>query len=396
MIYLDHAAATPLDVRVLNTILPYFHEKYGNPSSLHTFGQQSREAINQARQLIANFIECNPKEIIFTSSGTESNNLAIFGIAQAYEKHGHHLITTQIEHESVLEPYRHLEKQGWEVTYLPVDRDGIVKIAALEKALSPKTTLVSIMTANNEIGTIQPIKKFAAIIKKYKDKQKPRPDQETKLTPPFFHTDACQAAGTLGINHNSLGIDLLSFNGSKIYGPKGIGALYLKKGINLTSQQYGGSQEYKRRAGTENVPAIIGLAKALEIAQQSQTVENKRLIKLRDYCFKKIQINLKNIILNGHLTQRLPNNLNLTIKGIEGEILLMRLDQAGIFASAGSACTAGSTEPSHVLRAIGRSKQEAYGSIRFSLGHSNDEVQIKHFLKTFLQIVKEIRAESGR
>ena len=411
-IYLDHASATPLDPRVATAMQPFLNELYGNPSSLHTAGQKAKEGVDRARRTVAGILGASAQEIIFTGGGTESNNLALLGIAEAYAHQGKHIITSAIEHESVLEPLRYLEKErGFKVTFLPVDREGKVKLEALEQALTPQTILVSIMMANNEVGTIQPIREIAKIIKNYALKNaSSSPTVKAKSSPasgaasPLFHTDACQAAGVLDLNVKEWGIDLLTLNGSKIYGPKGVGMLYVRNGVSFFPQIRGGGQERKRRAGTENVPAIVGLAEALRLAQAEKETENTRLTHLRERFIEGVQSLLKSLPasgaasppwLNGHPTDRLPNNIHFTIPGIEGETLLLRLDMEGVYASAGSACTAGSTDPSHVLLAMGISKRDAYGSVRFSLGRSTTQQDVDRTVAIFARIVKELQRESG-
>jgi cysteine desulfurase len=361
---------------VLDAMTPFFSETFGNPSSLHSIGQKAKQEIDKARRTCAEFLNASPREIIFTSGGTESDNLAIFGCAGTGS-----LITSSIEHEAVLEPMKVFGKKGSNVTYLPADPQGLIKADALKQALSSETSLVSLMAANNEVGTIQPIAEFAQIIH----------DNSKAL----FHTDACQATGVMDLNVKDLGVDLLTLNGGKIYGPKGIGLLYVKQGIKLQPQLYGGGQEHRLRSGTQNVAAIIGLAKAIELTQGKSTHENERLAKMRDHFIKATLAELDDVTLTGAPTQRLPNNISFIIKGVESEILLMRLDMEGIFASAGSACTAGNAEPSHVLLALGHSKQEAHTAVRFSLGRGTTQDDLDHVLKTFLQIVKDIRKESG-
>jgi cysteine desulfurase len=381
-IYCDHAATTPLDPRVLEAMLPYFNETYGNPSSLHTPGQQARQGIDKARRAISKTLNCSTKELFFTSGGTESNNLALRGIAQNREHKGKHIITTQIEHESILEPLAQLEKEGFEVTYLPVDSEGFVKLETLEAALRADTILVSIMAANNEIGTIQPLAAISEILKKQEN-------------PPLFHTDACQAAGALPLDLDSWGVDLMTLNGSKIHGPKGIGLLYVKNGVQFAAQIRGGGQERKKRAGTENMPGIVGLATALWLAQEEREDNNEKVRLMRDQLWEGVQSELPDLVLNGSWEKRLPNNLNFTVKGVEGEILLMRLDMEGIYASAGSACTAGNAKPSHVLLALGVSKQDAYNAVRFSLGKGNTVEEVAEVVKVFVKVVREIRKESA-
>jgi cysteine desulfurase len=389
-IYLDHAATTPMDPRVLEAMTPYFSETFGNPSSLHSAGQAARQAVDGARRSIAGFVGASPRELIFTSGGTESDNLALFGVAHAYKDQGKHVIVSAIEHEAILEPVRTLEKAGFKVAIVGADQDGIIKLDELEKALTPETIFISLMLANNEVGTIQPISKAAQLVRRHKKALGRGPTQ-----PPFLHTDACQAAGVLSLNVRDLGVDLLTLNGSKIYGPKGIGLLYVREGIKLEPQVCGGGHEHGRRSGTLNVPGIIGLAKALELAQAERENENKRLTCMRDKFIEKALELLPDIQLTGHTSDRLPNNISFMIKGVESEILLMRLDMEGIYASAGSACTAGNAEPSHVLLAMGFSKQEARTAVRFSLGHSTTEEELENVENMFIDAVKDIRSESG-
>ena len=414
-IYLDSAAATPMDPRVLKTMLPYFCEEYGNPSSLHTLGSKAREAVDHARKTIADFLNTthgakrselsppafspqrsevrspnfflSPTEIIFTGSGTESDNLAVFGIADAYASRGKHLITTAIEHEAVLKPMKALEKKGFRVTYLPVNREGIVKLDALEKALTKETILVSVMAANNEIGTLQPLAEIARILQHH--------HKENKIEFPFFHTDACQAPNAIKLDVKAMGVDLLTLNGSKIYGPKGIGLLWVKKGIKLTPQMLGGGQEQGLRAGTHNVPAIVGFAEAFRLVEKDREVENEKQKTLRIKLLSGIQTHFPKLKVNGSLDHRLPGNLNITLRAIPGEVLLMKLDNAGIYASAGSACTAGSADPSHVLLAMGLSRDDAFNSIRFSLGRFTTKKEIDTVIEVFEKIAKELKKQSG-
>ncbi|MBT5016866.1 cysteine desulfurase [Candidatus Peregrinibacteria bacterium] len=383
-IYLDYAATTPVDPQVLEVMKPYFTENFANPSSLHTSGQEAKKDVDQARKKVAGVLGASSTEVVFTGSGTESNNLAIFGIA-ANAPAGAHFITSAIEHESVLEPFKELEKRGFRVTYLMPEKSGIISVDDLKNALTDDTVFVSVMYANNEIGTIQPITEIGEML---------RAQKITKNTP-IFHTDACQAAGALPLDVNELGVDLLTLNGGKIYGPKGVGALYVRSGIEIKPQIYGGGHERGLRSGTENVPGIIGLAATLQLVQARRDQESSRLITLRDQLLTGLQKRVPDLILNGDLEQRLPNNLNLVVTGVEGEILLLRLDMEGIDASAGSACTAGHTEPSHVLLALGRSKQEAYQSVRLSLGHLTTAAEIDRVLEIFPKVVAEIRKESG-
>jgi len=421
-IYLDHASTTYLIPEVIKAMRPYYEGIYGNPGSIHQEGRKAKYAIFQARKKIAQILNCQPTEIIFTGSGTESCNLAILGIAERLKsrlrqkasafadrsrlrptkvggqaKKGGHIITSQIEHSAILQPCQKLEKEGFEVTYLPVTREGIVRISDLEKALKPETILVSIMYANNEIGTIQPLKEVVSAISAYrKSRMANRSDRQLATSHlPFFHTDACQAAGFLDLDVKKLGVDLLSLNGSKIYGPKGVGLLFLKEGVQIEPQILGGGQEGGLRGGTENVAGIMGLAKALEIAQKNRIKESARLKKLRDYLIAEIQKKIPKVFLNGHPQKRLPNNINLSILDIEGEAALLWLDKYGISASTGSACDSRSLEPSHVILALGRPYEYAHGSLRFSLGKKTKKEDIDFLLKVLPKIVKNLRAISS-
>ncbi|KKT97030.1 MAG: Cysteine desulfurase [Parcubacteria group bacterium GW2011_GWC2_45_15] len=365
--YFDHAATTYLAPRVVKAMEPYWSEKFGNPSALYAKGREAKAAIDQARAQVAQIFNCSPGEIIFEGSGTESDNHALIGTALANKARGNHIITSTIEHHAVLHALGFLETQGFEVTYLPVDRDGLIKLAELEKAIRPETILVSIMLANNEIGTVQPIKEISAVIK-------------SAGQPIMFHTDACQAAGFYELDVASLGVDLMTVNGSKIYGPKGTGVLYVKKGTAIQPYIHGGGQENGRRAGTENVAGIVGLATALELVQAEKEQENERLLKLRSKLIDGL-LKIPKVVLNGHPEKRLPNNVNVTIKDIEGEAMLLHLDEYGL-------------EPSHVILALGHPYEMAHGSIRFSLGHSNTAADIDFLLKVFPPIIEKLRAMS--
>lgn len=378
-IYLDHAATTPMDPRVLEAMMPYFGPEFGNPSSIYAIAQRAKQALDEARSDVAEILGCTPEEIIFTSGGTESDNLAILGVARANKSKGNHIVTTKIEHHAVLHPCEVLEKEGFEVTYVEVEKNGIVDAEKLKAAIREDTILVSVMYANNEIGTIQPIGTIGRFCKK-------------RDIP--FHTDACQAAGALDINVDRLKVSLLTLNGSKIYGPKGVGVLYIKKGINIQPLMYGGEQERRIRPGTENVAGIVGLAKALQLAQEESEKENKRLIALRDYLIKGIETRIPKVILNGDRVERLPNNVNVSILDIEGEALLLRLDMAGFAASSGSACTSGSLDPSHVILALGHPYEIAHGSLRFSLGKNTTKKDLDNLLEVLPKIVDDLRAIS--
>ena len=376
MRYFDYAATTPCDVRVLKKMEPYFTLDFGNPSSIHQYGQIAKNAVDTARVEIAQILGCSPEEIYFTSGGTESDNLAILGTARANRTKGKHIITTTIEHHAVLHACEQLEDEGFEVTYINCDKDGIINPDEVKKAIRPDTILVSIMYANNEIGTIQPIWKIGRYCK-------------NKGIP--FHTDACQAAGVLEINVDKLIVDLMTLNGGKIYGPKGIGLLYVRKHTNIWPIMYGGEQEKRLRPGTENVPGIVGLAEALKLAQKDREKENKRLTELRDKLINGIIKTIPKVKLNGHPEKRLPNNVNVSILDIEGEAMLLRLDMLGIAASSGSACTSGSLDPSHVILALGHGYEIAHGSIRFTLGKQTKKEDIEYLLKVLPKVVEDLR-----
>lgn len=375
-IYMDHAATTPVDPQVKAAMLPYFEESFGNPGGFYELGRIAKEAVDQARSTVAGVLGCDPEEIIFTGSGTESDNLAIFGAARANKKNGNHIITSSIEHHAVDMPCKQLEKEGFEVTYLPVDSFGRVQVEAVKAALRPDTILVSIMTANNEIGTYQPIAEIGALLKEH---------------PAIFHTDACQAAGALELKVEKLGVDLLTLNGSKIYGPKGVGILYQRKGVRLRPIIFGGGQERNLRGGTENVPYIVGFAKALELAENMREEETLRLVKLRDKLIHGLIESTPKTILNGHPTERLPNNVNVSILDIEGEAFTLFLNELGIYASTGSACTSLSLDPSHVIIATGLPYECAHGSIRFTLGRHTTEEEVNYVLDVIPEIVAILR-----
>lgn len=386
-VYLDYAATTPLDHRVLEAMLPYLKDVYGNPSSFHSKGKEAKDDMDDARARLAEILHVRPDEILFTSGGTESDNLAVLGYARANQKEGKHFITSQIEHHAVLEAMMHLEKkEGFDVTYLSPDKDGLIHPEQISEALKPETIFVSIMYANNEIGTIQPISEIGNVIQKYR--------QVHGRSWPMFHTDACQASGFLDLNVEKLHVDLLTLNGSKMYGPKGTGLLYVKRGIKLQPLQFGGPQERAIRPGTENVAAIVGMAKALELVQTDKETETKRLIPLRDQLIDSILSNIPKTRLNGHTTQRLPNNVNISFMDIEGEALVLYLDAAGIYASTGSACTSASLDPSHVIMALGMPYEVAHGSIRFTLGHSTTKEDVDYVLKILPPLVEKLRSIS--
>jgi len=377
-IYLDHAATTPVDPRVLEAMLPYFTEQFGNPSSIYAAGRQARAAIDQARARIARILHCQPREIVFTSGGTESDNLAIKGVAWWHRLNGrgNHIITTAFEHHAVLHSVQYLEKFGFEATYVRPGPDGIVRVEDIEAAIRPDTILISVMYANNEIGTIQPIAEIGKLAHRYGI---------------LFHTDAVQAAGTLPLDVERLHVDLLSLSAHKFYAPKGVGLLYVRQGTKLLWQQHGGSQESNRRAGTENVPGIVGMATALELAYAEREERNAHLLALRDRLIDGILQRIPDARLNGDREQRLPNNVNVSFEGVDGETVLLNLDMHGIAASSGSACTTGSTEPSHVLLAIGLTPEQARSSIRLTLGKDNTEQEIDRTLDVLEETVTRLR-----
>ena len=373
LIYLDHAATTPVKEEVLKEMIPYFSTNYGNASSIYSIGRRSKKAINNAREKIAKAICCQDKEIYFTSCGSESDNLAIKGVAKANIEKGKHIITSKIEHPAVLNTCKSLEKEGYDITYINVDAKGFIDLEQLRNSIKNETVLISIMFANNEIGTIQKIKDISKIA------------HDSNI---IFHTDAVQAVGNVKIDVNELGIDLLSMSAHKFYGPKGVGALYVKKGINFEKIQDGGHQEKDNRAGTENVAGIVGLGKAIEIANLNIDNYNSKLLKLRNYFINEITNKYNNIKINGDLKNRLPGNINISFPEIDGEELLLKLDSYNICVSTGSACSSGSLEPSHVLKAIGLESKYASGSLRITLGEQNNIEEIKNVLNAIEQIVK--------
>lgn len=374
--YFDHAATTKVDERVIKEMIPYMEIEYGNPSSLYTLGRKAKRAVEEARSKIAREINCEKKEIYFTSCGSESDNLAIKGVAMANKTKGNHIITSKIEHPAVLNTCRKLETEGFEVTYLNVDNEGKISIEELESKITEKTILISIMFANNEIGTIEPIKEIGRITKKHNV---------------IFHTDAVQAIGNVRINVKESNINLLSMSAHKFYGPKGMGALYVQNGIEFEKMQDGGHQEKDKRAGTENVPGIVGMGKAIELAYKNFDVDNKKIIELRDYFINEVNSKISNVKLNGSIKNRLPGNCNFSFEGIEGEELLLKLDEKGVCASSGSACSSGSSEPSHVLTSIGLTKDLAYGTLRITIGKENTKEDIDYLIDNLVTIVEYLR-----
>lgn len=371
--YFDHAATTPVREEVIKEMIPYFGVEYGNASVMYSLGRSAKKAINKAREQIANTINCNPHEIYFTSCGSESDNLAIKGFAYANKEKGNHIITSKIEHHAVLDSCKTLERQGFRVTYLNVDENGKIDMNELLNSITPETILISIMFANNEIGTIEPIEEIGKIAK------------ERNIA---FHTDAVQAIGNTRIDVQKLNIDMLSLSGHKFYAPKGVGALYVKNGVEFEKLQDGGEQEQNKRAGTENVAEIVGLGKAIELIYNEYDEYNAKLRELRNYFFSELQKNFENIKINGDLENRLPGNANVSFKNVDGSELLFKLDEYGICASAGSACSTANPMPSHVLTAIGLEKEMLNGTLRFSFGKDNTKEDIDYLINKLKEIIK--------
>ena len=378
-IYLDHSATTPVHPEVLEAMLPYFREHFGNPSSIHNWGRETRVIIEASRERMANFFGASSKEIFFTSGGTESDNLAIKGVAWASESKGKHIITSKIEHHAVLESCKYLSKQGYEITYLPVDENGLVDPEEVRKSIRPDTILVSIIHINNEIGAIEPIGEIGNIAK------------EKGV---YFHTDAVQSAGKLPIDVNKLNLDMFSLSGHKVYGPKGVGLIYIRQGTRIVPQAHGGHHEKGKRAGTENVPGIVGLTKAIEIAHRDMDKYNKKMKLLANSFYKKLNEKIPDIFLNGNPSKRYCGIMNISFKGVEGESIILSLDMKGVAVSSGSACTSGSLEPSHVLAAMGVPPELAQGSIRFSFGWDNTLEDIDYVIEVLPEIINRLRAMS--
>jgi cysteine desulfurase len=381
-VYLDNSATTAMAPEVIESMLPYFTQDMGNAQSVHSFGQRAKAGVEKARTQVAAFINALPAEIVFVSGGTEADNLAVRGIAEANRDHGRHIITTKVEHPAVLATCEALESDGYRVTYLPVSREGVISIRDLRAALSDDTTLVSIMMANNETGTIQPIEEIVVVIAEARSRG---------LDNLYIHTDAVQAAGKHPIDVKKLGVDLLSLSGHKFHGPKGIGALYVRKGVRLTKLLYGGHHERDRRAGTENVPGIVGLGKAAELAHTLLAQRVSRIRELRDYLEHSVLSQFKGVRINGDVNRRVPSVSNLSFAGIDGESLLIALDLKGVAVSTGSACASGSIEPSHVLRALGLSREEIRGSVRFSFSAFNTRDEIDYALTVLAETVARLR-----
>ncbi len=417
-IYLDNAATTPIDKEVLVKMLPYFGDEYGNPSSIYETGRKSASVIQSARKGVAEILGAKESEIIFTGSGTEGDNLAILGCARANKQYGNHILISSIEHKAVLEPAKQLEKEGFVVEYIPVDKHGIVDVDEIMKMITDKTILISVMYANNEIGSIQPIAKIGTFLQELRSKkQEARIEENSRsefsstityhlppTTFPIFHTDACQAVGQLSINVQTLGVGLMTLNAGKIYGPKGVGVLYKKENVSIEPILFGGGQEHGMRSGTESVPLIIGMHEALKISEERRVNESERLTSLRDYFLKRLQERIPNIVVNGHPTNRLPNNIHISIPAIEGESIVLMLDEMGIQASTGSACSSMDLEVSHVLHAIysrqscepaGSDVNLMHGSIRFSLGKETTKEDIDYTVGVLEGIVKQLQNMSS-
>lgn len=375
-IYMDHSATTPVDPAVFDAIKPYYNDRYGNASSVYSLGQISRRAVEEAREQVASLLNADAQDIIFTSGGTEADNHALIGYMTSNTKRGNHIITSSIEHHAILETCAYLKKQGFEVTTLPVDEYGMVQPSALKEALRPSTIMVSIMHANNEVGTIQPIKELSAL---------------THEAGAVFHTDAVQTAGKITIDVKDMGIDLLSASSHKLYGPKGVGCLYVKKGIRLSNYMHGGQQERKMRAGTENVPGIVGFGKAAELARLNMKEREIKLTKLGDRLMNGILTSIPDSIRTGHPSKRVPGSVSVCFRYVEGESILLMLDSFGIMASSGSACTSGSLDPSHVLLAMGLPHEIAHGSLRLTLGKDNTEDDVDYVLQVLPKIIENLR-----
>tara|TARA_Y100000996_G_scaffold368774_1_gene315359 strand:- start:949 stop:2112 length:1164 start_codon:yes stop_codon:yes gene_type:complete len=379
---MDHGATTPMRAEVLNEMMPFFTESFGNPSSIYTLAQETRNAVEESRRYVAHSIDARASEICFTSGGTESDNAAIKGVSMAMKNLGNHIITTSIEHHAVLHTCHQMEQFGFEVTYVPVDNNGLVSVQDVVDAITDKTILISIMLANNEIGAIQPIKEITREIK----------NRATEMGKTIIvHTDAVQAIGQIPINIKDLGVDLLSMSAHKFYGPRGVGALYIKRGTPFEPLIIGGGQERQRRSGTENVPGIVGLAKALELSLEEMEIESRRQINMRDYILDYLEANIEGMLINGDRYNRLPNNVNISFPGIEGESILLALDLAGVSASSGSACSAASIEPSHVLLAIGSSAEQARGTVRITIGRSTTDTDVEYMLNLLPEIVNKLK-----
>lgn len=379
-VYLDYSATTPVKEDVLKEMIPYYTEKFGNPSSLYTIGLEAKEAVESARAQVAKLINANPKEIYFTAGGSEADNWAVFGVANSLKEKGNHIITTEIEHHAMLHSCEFLEKNGYEVTYLAVEPDGTVKPETLEAAITDKTILISVMFVNNEVGTIEPIKELAAVAKAHKI---------------LFHTDAVQALGNVNIDVRDLGVDLMSLSSHKIYGPKGEGALFIRKGLKISNYIHGGAQEMGKRAGTENLPGIIGFGKAAELAGENLESHIEHCTTLRNYLIEQVKAEIPDVFVNGSMEHRHPGNANITFEYIEGEAMLLYLDMSGIAVSTGSACSSKSLKPSHVLSALGIPVEKIHGTLRFTVGDFTTKEDIDYVVEQLKIIVAKLRSISS-
>jgi len=378
-IYMDHSATTPVAAEVLEAMLPYFSQRFGNASSLHGFGREAKEALEESRQRVARLLNAHPREIVFTSGGTESDNLALRGIAYKNRNSGRHIITSQIEHPAILETCHSLEREGFSVTYLPVNREGLIELSELERAIRPDTILISIMHANNEVGTIQPLEEVGRLAA----------DRDI-----YLHTDAVQTVGKIPVDVEAMGADLLSLSAHKLYGPKGVGALYIRRGTKMQSLSTGGGHERNLRSGTENVAGIVGLARAADLAREEMAAEGQRLVQLRDRLAALVLGRVKDAWVNGSMEKRLPGSLNFGFSYVEGESLLLYLDSKGIAVSTGSACSSHKLEPSHVLLALGLKPEECHGSLRITMGRSNNQEQVDYVAECIAEAVERFRAMS--
>jgi len=378
-IYMDHSATTPVAAEVLEAMLPYFSQRFGNASSLHGFGREAKEALEESRQRVARLLNAHPREIVFTSGGTESDNLALRGIAYKNRNSGRHIITSQIEHPAILETCHSLEREGFSVTYLPVNREGLIELSELERAIRPDTILISIMHANNEVGTIQPLEEVGRLAA----------DRDI-----YLHTDAVQTVGKIPVDVEAMGADLLSLSAHKLYGPKGVGALYIRRGTKMQSLSTGGGHERNLRSGTENVAGIVGLARAADLAGEEMAAEGQRLSQLRDRLADLVLGRVKDAWVNGSMEKRLPGSLNFGFSYVEGESLLLYLDSKGIAVSTGSACSSHKLEPSHVLLALGLKPEECHGSLRITMGRSNNQEQVDYVAECIAEAVERFRAMS--
>jgi len=378
-IYMDHSATTPVAAEVLEAMLPYFSQRFGNASSLHGFGREAKEALEESRQRVARLLNAHPREIVFTSGGTESDNLALRGIAYKNRNSGRHIITSQIEHPAILETCHSLEREGFSVTYLPVNREGLIELSELERAIRPDTILISIMHANNEVGTIQPLEEVGRLAA----------DRDI-----YLHTDAVQTVGKIPVDVEAMGADLLSLSAHKLYGPKGVGALYIRRGTKMQSLSTGGGHERNLRSGTENVAGIVGLARAADLAGEEMAAEGQRLSQLRDRLADLVLGRVKDAWVNGSMEKRLPGSLNFGFSYVEGESLLLYLDSKGIAVSTGSACSSHKLEPSHVLLALGLKPEECHGSLRITMGRSNSQEQVDYVAECIAEAVERFRMMS--